>query len=58
MLTLTECLSKLMQVISTPNQKAATVVKVLVKDCLLKNGIPHKSHYDESKVILANYVFI
>lgn len=46
------------KVLSTPNQKAATVVKVIMKDCLLKTGIPHKSHYDISKAVLSNYVFI
>lgn len=40
------------------NYIVVIVVKVIMKDCLLKIGILYKSYYDILKVVLWNYVFI
>ena len=48
-LIITDVFTKFTQAIATPNQKAATVAKVLVRDWFFKFGIPRRIHSDRGR---------
>jgi len=48
-LIITDVFTKFTQAVATPNQKAVTVAKVLVKDWFFKFGIPHRIHSDRGR---------
>ena len=48
-LVITDVFTKFTQAIATPNQKAATVAKVLVRDWFFKFGIPRRIHSDRGR---------